>query len=374
MLRNLRLRPARSLRGIPVWWVDGERETLKHSQHLPLNRFAHCLTHPCSSSPPPLPSPPSPFADHRNASAREWAAAQVVAAFVNASVNGAGVPSCRGLFIDDFWCSNLVNGTGACTDPVQGPTEIDAHNQADMGLSDKDVSDITQGWLQTLTQAQSNLLAAGAYTWNLIPGQDNANAMPLIVGPDAKSCKAYLDSACRAGADWQTVPLMHGAHPGNSTSPFPYMDQDMASFLLMRGPYAWTGYGEWGMTWDTTLRLPGGLLRPHQFDAPYGSPQPSGSTCAPVPGQSGVYTRSLTNVTVTLDCNAWEATYKWATPELQQSWDEAQALGLGRAYREPEDAAFHAQMHAAADAAGFVGESRGRYRFLKRYKAAHGRW
>ncbi len=75
----------------------------------------------------------------------------------------------------DFWCSNLINGTGACTDPVQGPTEIDAcvqpkgaamvsscdvllalvtrsplpsspcsHSQEDMGLSDNDIADITK--------------------------------------------------------------------------------------------------------------------------------------------------------------------------------------------------------------------------------------
>lgn len=80
----------------------------------------------------------------------------------------------HGYFIDDFWCSDIVNGSGACTDPVQGPTEIDPHSQADMGLSDEDVADITRGWLLTMTAAQQMIVAAGAYTWSLVPGQVSA--------------------------------------------------------------------------------------------------------------------------------------------------------------------------------------------------------
>lgn len=71
--------------------------------------------------------------------------------------------------LQDFWCSNLINGSGACTDPAQGPTEIDANNQADMGLSDEDVADITRGWLAAMTAVQAAIVAAGAYTWSLIP-------------------------------------------------------------------------------------------------------------------------------------------------------------------------------------------------------------
>jgi hypothetical protein len=52
-----------------------------------------------------------------------------------------------------------INGT--CTDPVQGPTEIDAHSQVDMGLSDADIADLTRGWLATFTAAQEGILAAG---------------------------------------------------------------------------------------------------------------------------------------------------------------------------------------------------------------------
>jgi len=36
----------------------------------------------------------------------------------------------------------------------QGPTEIDAHSQVDMNLSDADIADLTNEWLTTLTDAQ----------------------------------------------------------------------------------------------------------------------------------------------------------------------------------------------------------------------------
>lgn len=89
---------------------------------------------------------------------RDWILSEVIG-----GPNGMGNPVVSGYFIDDFWCSNIINGTGACNDPVQGPTEIDAHSQADMGLSDQDIADITTGWLETMTAAQQAIVDAGAW-------------------------------------------------------------------------------------------------------------------------------------------------------------------------------------------------------------------
>ena len=35
------------------------------------------------------------------------------------SSQGLGHPDVSGWFLDDFWCSNIINGTGHCNDPVQ---------------------------------------------------------------------------------------------------------------------------------------------------------------------------------------------------------------------------------------------------------------
>lgn len=233
--------------------------------------------------------------DHRNASLRPWLVETLVAPIRAGAADG--------WFLDDFFCSNIINGS--CGDPVQGPSEIDAHSQVDMGLSDGDIADLTRGWLQTMTEAQAAILAAGGYTWSLIPGQDNANAQPLIVGDDAASCAATLRDACRADAPWQSAPLLFGLHAGNATDPLPFLEQDVAAFLLMRGPWAWAGYGVWGMSWPagTSFLSPNGTSvdLPPQLTADYGVPvDPVCTETTP-----GVFTRRWTKAVATLDCTTW---------------------------------------------------------------------
>ena len=58
--------------------------------------------------------------------------------------------------------------------------------------------------------------------------------------------------------------------------------QDLAFFLLARGPYTWLGWGVWGMTWPfnaepahgTLPPLPHGVPRPAALDLDYGRPAP----------------------------------------------------------------------------------------------------
>lgn len=175
----------------------------------------------------------------------------------------------------------------------------------------QDIADITLGWLDTMTAAQQAIVDAGGYTWSLIPGQDNADASPLMVGPDAGSCNAALRDACRRDAPWQSVPLLAGLHPGNATSPLPYLTQDLAAFLLMRGPWAWVGWGEWGMSWPagTAWNAPNGtsVLRPVELDTDYGVPVDA-QCYETEPGVTGIYVRRFTKAVATLDCGRWQAT------------------------------------------------------------------
>ncbi len=220
--------------------------------------------------------------------------------------NGLGNDNIKGFFIDDFWCANLINGTGACNDPVQGPTEIDRNSQADMGLSDRDIADITNAWLAAMTVAQQYILDHGGYTWSLIPGQDNANASPLVVNKG--NCVSHLTEACSAANRWQSAPLMHGINMGTGNGTLPSLDADIAAFLLMRGPWAFTGAGYWGMSWpvgqtwnSTNVPVP----RPIQMDADYG--KPLDARCEQV--SSGVFSRRYSNTVVTLDCKTYQAKF-----------------------------------------------------------------
>ena len=244
--------------------------------------------------------------NHKNESLRQF----LVDVVTGPSFLGAdGGTLVSGLFIDDFWCSNLLNGTGACGDPAQGPTEMDPHNQADMGLSDADVRDQTLGWLDTTTRVQAAILAAGGYTWSLLPGQSNANADPLMLH-QGQACAAAVRAACSPAAPWQAAPLLMGLTPGNaSTGPLPHLQAEVAAFLLMRGPHAYLGWGQWGLswpvgfTWNTTngtvLPLPEVLGR-----GDWG--EPSG-LCQEVPAGAGSFVRTYAAGTVRLDCSSYDS-------------------------------------------------------------------
>ena len=233
--------------------------------------------------------------DHRNASLRQWLVDEHVM-----GAQGLGSPEIDGLFIDDFWCSNIINGSHSCTDPVQGASEIDAHQQADMGLSDQDIADITKGWLTTFTAVQATILAAGKYTWSLMLNQQNANAEPIFVEPT--QCAAFLKSACTPSSQLLSTPFLFAIHPGNSSHVMPYLVQDVAIFLLVRGPYAWIGWGEWGMTWPPGIALPEILISP---DPGY----PKGP-CYQQPG-SQVFMRNYSKADVTMDCAHWQGSILW---------------------------------------------------------------
>jgi hypothetical protein len=245
--------------------------------------------------------------DHRNASVRDF----LVDLLLGPSFLGAGgAPAAliSGLFLDDFWCSSLLNGTGACTDPAQGPTEVEAHSVADMGLSDADVADITQGKLATTTPVQASKVGAGGYPCSLLPGQDNANAQPLALAQGA-GCSAFLRAACAPGALWQRAPLVLGLTPGSAaTGPLPHLAPELAAFLLARGPHAYLGWGEWGMSWPAgmTWNSSGGVvlpLPPLLASGDWGAPPAQCTEGAP-----GTFSRDFPAGRVTLDCDTYAAT------------------------------------------------------------------
>ena len=118
-----------------------------------------------------------------------------------------------------------------CGDPVQGATEIDKHQQADMGLSDEDIKALTIAWNETMAQVQTRILASGGYTWSLIPHQENANASPTTV--QKSNCAAQLKGACSESSQWQSLPNLFGVHVNGTT--LPQLKEDLAFFLLARG-------------------------------------------------------------------------------------------------------------------------------------------
>lgn len=247
--------------------------------------------------------------DHRNGTMlRDW----LIKEHIGGSM-GLGSPSVDGVFMDDFWCSNRLCAADPsikscpCSDPVQGPTEIDRKSQFDMGLSDVDIEDITIAWNQTMTAVENSILERNDYTWWLMAGQANANAMPTLLRRE--TCASQLREACQPGAIWQLEPRLVGLSV-NGTQ-LTQLEQDVAFFLLVRGPYAWLGWGVWGMTWPfnpepahgTLPPLRGGVPRPALLNRDFGEPRDNCTEMAP-----GVFHRTWTRASVVLNCATFQAT------------------------------------------------------------------
>ena len=79
------------------------------------------------------------------------------------------------------------------------------------------------------------------------------------------------------------------------------LKQDLANFLLIRGPFAWLGHAWKGCSKDYPF--------PPEFHLDYGTPVDS--ICAETSDGSGVFAREWSNVRVQLDCNTWEPTFTW---------------------------------------------------------------
>ena len=139
--------------------------------------------------------------------------------------------------------------------------------------------------------------------------QANANAAPTLIS--RSTCTDQLRAACSPGPDnaWQTTARLVGVTVNGSS--LPQLKQDLAFFLLARGPFAWLGWGVWGMTWPFNPEpahgelppLPHGVPRPVEFDQDYGAPQELCSESAP-----GVFERKWSKATVKLDCNTFTGT------------------------------------------------------------------
>ena len=83
--------------------------------------------------------------------------------------------------------------------------------------------------------------------------------------------------------------------------PLPSPAQDIAAFVLTRGPYAFMGYG-----WTGCFDASHPFTRPAELDLDLGTPLGFCSETAP---GSNVWSRSFSRYTVSLDCSAWQATF-----------------------------------------------------------------
>jgi len=270
------------------------------------NKGCNCGSQPCGGY----------VWDHRNGSMlRNF----LVDEFIG---NALAHPTVDGFFLDDYWCSDQIcresNNTVAgcpCGDPAQGPTEIVKTSITDMGLSDADVKDVTLAWNVTMEAVQRKILKNDGYTWTLMEGQQNANAAPLLVSKT--TCVEKLRSACPVASStpssFQTRANLFGVTLPGKNGTFPQLMQDVAFFLIARGPFAWIGYGTWGMTWPFNPEpahgelppQPHGLPKPLLLDHDFGEPL---GICSETAAGSAIFQRHWSKAgTIELNCNDFTA-------------------------------------------------------------------
>lgn len=216
--------------------------------------------------------------DHRNQSLREWLVDEHL---TGPTSLGSGVVD--GIFTDDEWRQS-VNDPGPAGGI--GPSEEDRYSMIDMGLSRQDAADLAGNWTLSMRAVHQAVLDKGGFAWRLFsPGSSTGGGDP--VGGRA-GCAASLRARCVRNDTLQHSALMMGTRQAGD------FEQDLAAFLLIRGPYAWFGH-----PWEGCNVVPS---RPPALDVDYGEPL---SHCTETTPGSGVFVREWTKAIVRLDCNAW---------------------------------------------------------------------
>jgi len=145
---------------------------------------------------------------------------------------------------------------------------------------------MTREHATTMNLVTDAVIAAGGFTWQAFAQTSLPSAADGVA-----ACDAWFASAPAL----QRCAYMHEVF--NATQrPLPAVYEDLAAFLIARGPYAWLGYGWVGCITDYEF--------PDAWTYDYGTPLTSYfNSTAP-----SVYSREYTKATATFDCTAWKGT------------------------------------------------------------------
>ena len=196
----------------------------------------------------------------------------------------------------------------------------------------EDIAEITKGWEKTMALAHKTITANNAFNWQMLAGTSIATGQA-----NQLNCLEYFRSSCRAPYVSQKRPLLYYAtintsHHDPNRENMLSIKQDIASFLLVRGDYAWYGTGWLGCGFaykngtccsgdgtkcknmpesgaECNAATNGFYERLPEMDMDYGIP--IGNCHETIPDSSGIFTREWSNVNVSIDCRKWEADFAW---------------------------------------------------------------
>jgi hypothetical protein len=184
--------------------------------------------------------------------------------------------------------SEFVDGT--FLDDSQAIPQEHPNAPANIGLSAVQLLLLQNASYNFFNAAVAQLAASGTFIWQGFNGLEEGDPDGVGVSPTSASCQTYMEQVCDPA--WQQVPR---------TMQWPSAQADklpvLAAFLVGRGPYDFIGYGWYGSgvvglpAWDPI------------WDA-YTVGEPTGLCAQTAPG---VFSRSWTRGTSTLNCNTWSA-------------------------------------------------------------------
>ncbi len=173
----------------------------------------------------------------------------------------------------------------------------------DTGMTTADLISITDSYNANMAALENFTIANAKFSWQMLwtggppEGKGSTCPEPLVSNT---SCALDLQVLCTPTSPAQTRTLMYAFGPGacrTDPSNLVQFEQDLANFLLVRGPYAYLGHGWLGCSRDYEY--------PAALNVDYGVPT---GLCAETAPGSGVFVRDFTKSTVQMDCNTWTPT------------------------------------------------------------------
>ena len=206
-------------------------------------------------------------------------------------------PLVSGFFWDDFW----PKPGQPFPDSSEGMVANDTGLQHNLDEWEK----ITDSYHANMDFLRNATLTAGKFSWQLMWTGGSATSVggtvpsPIV---QEKTCASTLRLLCDKNAAPQTRAMMSTLNtPRGDPSTLLSMKQDLANFLLIRGPYAWLGHAWKGCSKEYPF--------PAEFHLDYG--EPVDEICSEQANHSGVFTREWDNVIVEMNCNTWKSKFTW---------------------------------------------------------------
>ena len=144
-----------------------------------------------------------------------------------------------GFFWDDFWPSPGQNFPDASSGHVANDTGLNVNL---IGWES-----ITNSYHQNMDVLRTETLKLGKFAWQLMwtGGKKDSSVGGTVPDPIVveETCATQLRALCNATSAPQTRAMMFALNtPRGDPSNLLSLKQDLANFLLIRGPFAWLGH------------------------------------------------------------------------------------------------------------------------------------